>query len=90
MGGQQGWLSVIIYFAVFMLIFYLFIIFPRKKQEKKHDELVSAIKRGDKVVSIGGIKGEVTKVKEDTVVVKVSEGAEIEFLKKAISYRDEN
>jgi preprotein translocase subunit YajC len=61
---------------------------PRKKQEKKHQELVEALKRGDKVITIGGIKGEISKVKEETVMLKVSENTEIEMLKKAIAYKD--
>lgn len=88
--GQQGWLTVAIYFGVFLLIFYLFIILPRKKQDKKHAAVLESLKRGDKVVSIGGIQGEISKVKEDTIVVKVAENTEIEFLKKAISYKNED
>lgn len=88
--GQQGWMTVAIYFGVFLLIFYLFIIMPRKKQEKKHDTVLESLKRGDKVVSIGGIRGEVSKVKEDSVMVKVAENTEIEFLKKAISHKIED
>jgi preprotein translocase subunit YajC len=61
---------------------------PRKKQEKKHQELVEALKRGDKVITIGGIKGEISKVKEETVMLKVGENTEIEMLKKAIAYKD--
>ena len=91
MNAQQGgWLTVAIYFGVFLLIFYLFVIMPRKKQEKKHSELTSGLKRGDKVVTIGGIKGEVAKVKDNSIVLKVNENTEIEFLKKAIGYKDEN
>ena len=88
--AQQGWLTVAIYFGVFLLIFYLFIILPHKKQDKKHEAVLESLKRGDKVVSIGGIRGEVSKVKEETIVVKVAENTEIEFVKKAISYKVED
>ena len=77
-----------IWFAIFIGIFYVFIIMPRKKQERKHEDLIQSLKRGHKVVTIGGIKGEVTKIKEDTVVLKVSENTEIEMLKKAIAYNE--
>ncbi|HWQ74661.1 MAG TPA: preprotein translocase subunit YajC [Syntrophomonas sp.] len=85
--SQQGWVTVAIYFGVFLVIFYLFIIMPRKKQEKKHDEVLDALKRGDKIVTIGGIRGEVSKIKEETIVVKVADNTEIEFVKKAISHK---
>ena len=88
--GQQGWMTVAIYFGVFLLIFYLFIIMPRKKQEKKHTTVLETLKRGDKVVTIGGVRGEVSKVKEDSVMVKVAENTEIEFVKQAISHKIED
>ncbi|CFX94528.1 Preprotein translocase YajC [Syntrophomonas zehnderi OL-4] len=88
--SQQGWLTVAVYFGVFILIFYLFIILPRKKQDKKHDAVLESLKRGDKVVSIGGIRGEVSKVKDETIVVKVADNTEIEFVKKAISHKIED
>lgn len=88
--AQQGWITIAIYFGVFLLIFYLFIIMPRKKQEKKHDEALGSLKRGDKIVSIGGIRGEISKIKEDTIVVKVADNTEIEFVKKAISHKIED
>ncbi len=87
--GSQGWLTVAIYFGVFLLIFYVFIILPRKKQDKKQAAILESLKRGDKVVSIGGIRGEISKVKEETVMVKVADNTEIEFLKKAISHKIE-
>ncbi|MFY9322709.1 MAG: preprotein translocase subunit YajC [Syntrophomonadaceae bacterium] len=85
---QNQWIQLAIWFLLFVGIFYVFIIMPRKKQEKKHQELVEALKRGDKVITIGGIKGEISKVKEETVMLKVGENTEIEMLKKAIAYKD--
>lgn len=87
---QQGWVTVAIYFGVFLVIFYVFIIMPRKKQEKKHDTVLESLKRGDKIVTIGGIRGEISKVKEDTIMVKVADNTEIEFVKKAISHKIED
>lgn len=85
--GQQGWLTMAIYFGVFLAVFYFFIIMPRKKQEKKHADLLSNLKRGDRVVTIGGLRGEVARVKDDTVSIKVNDNSELEFIKKAIAYK---
>ncbi|MDD3365585.1 MAG: preprotein translocase subunit YajC [Syntrophomonas sp.] len=91
MGAQQGsWLTIAIYFGVFLGIFYFFIILPRKKQDKKHKELLANIKRGDLVVTIGGIRGEIAKIKEDTVLIKTNDSTEIEFIKNAIAYKVED
>lgn len=84
MGNE--WVTLVLYFGVFIGIFYVFIIMPRKKQEKKHGEFLAELKRGAKVVTIGGMRGEVVRIKDDVVVLKVSENTEIEFIKKAIAY----
>jgi preprotein translocase subunit YajC len=84
---QQGWITIVTYFGVFLGIFYFFIIMPRRKQDKKHKELLENIRRGDRVVTIGGIYGEITKIKEDTLLIKINDSAEIELLKSAIAYK---
>lgn len=88
--GTNEILTLVIYFGAFIAIFYLFIIWPRKKQEKKHGELLSSLRKGDKVVTIGGVKGEIAKIKEDSVWIRVNDNTEIEFLKKAIAYKVED
>jgi preprotein translocase subunit YajC len=88
--GQQGWLTIAIYFGVFLGVFYFFIIIPRKKQEKKHKETLESLKRGDRVVTIGGLRGEIAKIKEDVVLIKINDSTEIEFLKNAIAYKVED
>ncbi len=72
-------------FALIILIFYFLIIRPQKKREKETKSMLDAMKKGDKVVTIGGIYGTVVNVKEKTVVIKVDDSARIEFTKTAIS-----
>ncbi len=90
MGAQQGWLSIAIYFGFFLVIFWLLVILPRKKQEKKHKEVLDNLKRGDKVVTIGGLRGDIAKVKDDVFVIKVNDNVELEFVKKAVAYKVED
>lgn len=87
---QQGWLTALIYLGIFMAVFWFFIIKPRKQQEKKHKGVVESLKRGDKVVTIGGLKGEIAKVREDSVFIKVNESTELEYVKNAIAYKEED
>ncbi len=89
MGTQTTWLTTAIYFGVFLLLFYFLAVMPRKKQEKKHKEVMDNLKHGDKVVTIGGLKAEIAKVKDETVILKISDNVEMEFLKKAIAYKAE-
>ena len=66
--------------TVFMLqmlalvaIFYLFLIRPQRKQQERHRQLLASLQRGDRVVTSGGIVGEVVHLKEDEVTVKSGE-----------------
>ena|SRR5690554_4507960 len=72
-------------FGLIILIFYFLIIRPQKKRDKEAKSMLASMKKGDKVVSIGGIRGTVVIVKETTVVVKVDDNTRIEFSKNAIA-----
>ena len=77
--------TTLITFGVIILIFYFLIIRPQRKRDKEAKEMLAAIKKGDKIVTIGGIRGTVAVVKESTVIVKVDDNTRIEFSKNAIS-----
>ena len=84
--ATQTWTSSLMFLVAFFAIFYFLIILPRKKQEKKHKEMVQNLRVHDRIVTIGGIHGEVKKIKEKTLILKVSDNAEIEILKSAVAY----
>ncbi len=85
-GSTQGSMfTTLITFGVIILIFYFLIIRPQKKRDKEAKDMLASMKKGDKIVTIGGIRGTVAVVKESTVVVKVDDNARIEFSKNAIS-----
>ncbi len=83
--GGGSMMTTFITFGLIIAIFYFLIIRPQKKREKETKEMLASIKKGDKVVSIGGIHGTVTIVKETTVVIKVDDNTRIEFSRNAIS-----
>ena len=82
--GEQTMLTVIM-FALFIVIIYFFIIRPQNKKQKETQKMIDALKKGDKVVTIGGIHGIVSATKEKTVIVKVDEGVKLEFNRAAIA-----
>ena len=82
--GGSMW-TTFITFGVIILIFYFLIIRPQRKRDKEAKAMLEAIKKGDKVVTIGGIRGTVAVVKDSTVVLKVDDNTRIEFSKSAIS-----
>ena len=77
--------SSLIMFALIILIFYFLIYRPQKKRDKEAKAMLAAMKKGDKVVTIGVIHGTIVTVKDKTVVIKVDDSARIEFSKEAIS-----
>ncbi len=85
-GGTQGSsFTMIIAVALIFAIFYLFIIRPQNKKQKETEKMIAAIKKGDKIITIGGIHGVVSSTKEQTVIVKVDESCKLEFSRSAIA-----
>ena len=80
----------LIQFAPFILIFvimYFLIIRPQQKKMKEHREMISAIRRGDEVVTAGGILGKVSRVKEgeDEIEIEIAQGVKIRVVKSTLS-----
>ena len=82
---QQSILMTVLPFILIIIIFYFFIIRPQNKKQKETQKMIDALKKGDKVVTIGGIHGVVASTKEKTVIVKVDDSTKIEFSRSAIS-----
>lgn len=72
-GGGGSSMMFVVQMAAIVAIFYFLIIRPRSQQEKKHKERLTQIKRGDRIVTMGGIIGEVIHVKDDRLTVKSGE-----------------
>ncbi|GAB1481726.1 hypothetical protein MASR2M78_05410 [Treponema sp.] len=84
-GSTTSLLTTFIPFGLVILIFYFLIIRPQNKKQKDTEKMLSAVKKGDKVVTIGGIHGVVQSVKEGTVVVKVDDECKLELSRSAIA-----
>jgi preprotein translocase subunit YajC len=81
---RAGMLQMVGWMALIMVMFYVMSIRPQQKKNKERADLVKTLKRGDKVVTSGGIVGMVTSVKENSVTVD-SGGSKLEILKSAVS-----
>lgn len=84
-GGSGSMLMSVLPFGLIILIFYFFIIRPQNKKQKETEKMLSALKKGDKVVTIGGIHGVISSTKEKTVIVKVDDNTKIEFSRNAVA-----
>jgi len=66
-------------------IFYFLILRPQNKKQKETQKMLSTLKKGDRVITIGGVHGVIQSVKESTVIIKVDENTKMEFNRSAIS-----
>jgi len=78
-------LTIIIWILVFFGIFYFLAIRPQRRQRQQHSEMVSMLKKGDEVLTIGGMYGTITKIGDDWVELEVAKRTRVRYLKRAVS-----
>lgn len=83
-GGAAGLLSSLPMVLIMVGIFYFLLIRPQQQEQKKHQELLAGLKKGDRVVTASGLHGEVAEVRDDTVLIEVSSKVKLMFDKSAV------
>ena len=83
-GGGNPWLQYS-FFGAIIIVFYFFMIRPQQKKAKDAKKFSEEIKKGDYVVTIGGMHGYVAEFEGDTFILEVEKGARIRFSRSAIS-----
>jgi preprotein translocase subunit YajC len=78
-------LSMLLPFVLIFAVFYFIVIMPAKKQQKKKDAMIGALKKGDRVVTSGGIYGTVATVEDQSLLLKVAENTKIRVSKNAVA-----
>ncbi len=81
--GNFGLLAL--YVLGFIAIFYFLAIRPQQRQRKAHDALVSGVKRGDRVVTVGGVHGRIKRTEESTIMLEIAKGVDIKLSRRAIA-----
>jgi preprotein translocase subunit YajC len=84
--GTSGMLIGILPWVAIFVIFYLLMIRPQQQRVKQHQAAISAVKKGDEVVTGGGIRGRVSKVADDEVEVEIAQGVKVRIVKSTISH----
>ncbi|MDK7282353.1 preprotein translocase subunit YajC [Staphylococcus pettenkoferi] len=84
----MGSMTTLIIPIILLIVLVVFMIIPQQRRAKKHREMVQQLSEGQKVTTIGGIKGIVHSVDETTVVLKLHKGTEITMEKPAIKQVD--
>lgn len=81
---------VIVILLLIFAMFYFLLVRPMRQREKRHDRMVKELEKGDKVITAGGMYGEVESIDEDSVVLKVESGAKIRVTKGGVLARPES
>ena len=84
-GGAGSTAMTILPFVAIVAIFYFLILRPQNKKQRETKNMLASLKKGDRVVTIGGIHGVIQSVKDNTVIVRVDENVKLEFNRAAIS-----
>jgi preprotein translocase subunit YajC len=77
-------LTALIPFILVFVIFYLLIIMPQRKKQKRHMEMVNNLKSGDRIITTGGIHGTIMGVQKDRIELKIAANVKIEITKSAV------
>lgn len=84
-GQSADLISSLLPLVALFAIFYFLIIRPQQKQAKQHKEMVNNLKKGDKIVTNGGLMVEIIKVEEDHFVVKNNDGSEMKLIREFVA-----
>lgn len=82
--ANSGMIQILILVG-FFAIFYFLMIMPQRKQQKQRQAMLSNLKKGDKVITTGGLHGEIIDLDEDDVRLKVADKVELKFSRGAVS-----
>lgn len=83
-GGSTAVLTQVVFFAAIFAIFYFLLIRPQQRQRRDREQMLGAVKKGDRVVTTGGLHGTVTGLTDSTVVIRVADQVKLEFDRSAI------
>ena len=76
------------YLAAMIAVFWFVVIAPQRKQQKAHESMIKALKKGDIVRTTGGVRGEILSIDEREVVLKVAEKTKINVLRSHVAGPD--
>jgi preprotein translocase subunit YajC len=83
--GSSSMMTSFVFMGLIFAVFYFLLIRPQKKKEDSRKQMISAIKKGDNIVSIGGLYGKVTQVDDSSVLAQVDDNTKVRIDKNAIS-----
>jgi preprotein translocase subunit YajC len=83
-GGQAGWIGTAIFYVLILAIFYLLLIRPNQQQQKRRREMLSKLRKGDRVVTVGGIYAVITDVQDDHIMLELAPNLKVKADRSAV------
>jgi preprotein translocase subunit YajC len=83
-GGSSAVMTQVLFFAAIFAIFYFLLIRPQQRQKKDREAMLGAVKKGDRVVTTGGIHGTVVGLNDTTITLKVADQVKVDFDRSAL------
>lgn len=84
MDTLTAFLPLLLLAALFFGVMYFFMVRPQRRRQREHSELIEGLQRGDRVITAGGIYGEIDYIDEETAVLNLEGGGKLRVLKQSI------
>lgn len=88
-GGGTSTIYMIGFLVLIFAMFYFLMIRPQRKRQKEHQHMMEELRKGDKVITAGGIYGVIENVSEDSIVIKVESGSTLRLSKSSVALKRE-
>ncbi|MDN4067240.1 preprotein translocase subunit YajC [Paenibacillus sp. FSL R5-0407] len=86
-GGTGSLISFIVPLVIMFAVFYFLLIRPQKKKQTTRNNMLNALQKGDKIITIGGLHGTIMELTDDIVVLRVNDVTKLTFDRSAISHK---
>lgn len=81
-----GLVSMLLPFVLMIAVFYFLLIRPQQKKQKQRTSMLGGLKKGDKIITIGGLHGTIQEITDDIVILKVNDVTKLTFDRSSISH----
>jgi preprotein translocase subunit YajC len=83
--SQGGAWPTIFLFGALFFIFYFLLVRPQQKERKKHEQMLAGLKKGDKVITSGGLHGEISGIKDDVITMEIAPKVRVQVSRRFIA-----
>lgn len=82
--GQAGWIPTLIFYVLILVVFYLILIRPQLQQQKRRREMLSKLRKGDRIITQGGIYAVITDIQDDHITLELAPNLKVKADRSAV------